>query len=110
MTAEEMVKNFPSEVVKKVYGSSKDMKAFKGQGCKACHGTGYLGRIGLFEVLEVSNTIRRLITEKKDSDLITKAAIDEGMTTMLLDGLIKVREGTTTIDEILRVAKSEFLS
>lgn len=110
LSSEEISKNFPPELIKKVYGSTKEMKAFKGQGCKACHGTGYLGRIGLFEVLEVTNTIRKLITEKKDSDLITKTAIDEGMTTMLHDGLNKVRDGTTTIEEVLRVAKSEFLS
>jgi type IV pilus assembly protein PilB len=110
LSDEELIKNFPAEVVKKVFGSNKDIKAFKGQGCKACRNTGYLGRIGLFEVLEITNNIRKLITEKKDADLINKAAAEEGMTSMLLDGLTKVKQGTTTIEEILRVAKSEYLS
>lgn len=110
LSQEELAKNFPSEVVKQVWGSGKDLTAYKGTGCKACRNTGYLGRIGLFEVLEVTNEIRKQITEKKDSDLITKTAIEEGMTTMLQDGLTKVHEGTTTIEEVLRVAKSEYLS
>jgi type II secretory ATPase GspE/PulE/Tfp pilus assembly ATPase PilB-like protein len=82
---------------------------YHGQGCKICRNTGYLGRIGVFEVLEVSKTIRKLIVEKKDADVIAKAAVDEGMKTMLDDGLIKVSQGLTTLEEILRVTKAEFL-
>jgi type II secretory ATPase GspE/PulE/Tfp pilus assembly ATPase PilB-like protein len=110
VTRAELNKNFPSEIVKKVFGTAKEPQAFTGKGCKACRNTGYLGRVGLFEVLEVTQEIRKLITEKSDSDLIAKKAMEDGMTSMLEDGLIKVREGTTSIEEVLRVAKSEFVT
>ena len=63
--------------------------------------------MGVFEVLEVSEKIRKLIVEKNDSDVILKAAIEEGMTTMLDDGLDKVAKGVTSISEVLRVTKTE---
>jgi type IV pilus assembly protein PilB len=110
ITHGEMVKNFPADLVKKILGSKTEYPVFKGVGCKACHQTGYLGRIGLFEVLDVTKGIRKLITEKADSDVISKAAVAEGMTTMLQDGLNKIKAGSTTIEEVLRVAKAEFIS
>jgi type II secretory ATPase GspE/PulE/Tfp pilus assembly ATPase PilB-like protein len=110
LSHDELIKNFPAELVKRVFGVGKDFTVSKGQGCKACRNTGYLGRVGLFEVLEVSKNIRRLITERADSDVIAKAAMAEGMRSMFEDGLIKVRDGITTIEEVLRVAKSEFVS
>jgi len=63
--------------------------------------------LGVFEVLEVSERIRKLIVEKNDSDVILKAAIEEGMTTMLDDGLNKVAKGVTSLSEVLRVTKTE---
>jgi type IV pilus assembly protein PilB len=110
LSHDELIKNFPAELVKRVFGVGKDFTVIKGQGCKACRNTGYLGRVGLFEVLEVTKNIRKLITERADSDIIAKAAMAEGMRSMFEDGLIKVRDGTTTIEEVLRVAKSEFVS
>ncbi|MDO8515601.1 MAG: GspE/PulE family protein [bacterium] len=80
---------------------------YEGKGCKFCHFTGYAGRLGVFEVLEVTKKIRQLITEKKDADVINQAAIDEGMVTMLEDGLLKISQGLTTIEEVLRVVKTE---
>ena len=65
--------------------------------------------MGIFEVLEVSKEIRKLIVEKADSDLISQQARKEGMTTMLDDGLNKVIQGVTTIQEVLRVTKVETL-
>jgi type II secretory ATPase GspE/PulE/Tfp pilus assembly ATPase PilB-like protein len=88
----------------------KEFTVTKGQGCKACRNSGYLGRVGLFEVLEVNKEIRRLINERADSDIIAKEAMAEGMRSMFEDGLIKVRDGVTTIEEVLRVAKSEFVT
>ncbi|MEK7129937.1 MAG: type II/IV secretion system protein, partial [Patescibacteria group bacterium] len=77
--------------------------------CKICHFTGYSGRWGVFEVLEVSKDIRQLITERTDADVIARAAIKEGMSTMVDDGLTKVTKGVTTIEEVIRVTKVEFL-
>ena len=66
-------------------------------------------RLGIFEVLEVTNNVKRLITEKNDSDAIIKQAVADGMNTMLDDGLLKVMKGETTIEEVLRVTKVESL-
>lgn len=111
-TEEELIKKLPAEMVKKHYipvGAEKEIRVYQGRGCKACHNSGYLGRIGLFEVLEVSKSIRELITSKSDSDIIAAQAIKEGMTTILDDGLQKIAKGQTTIEEVLRVTKTEFL-
>lgn len=107
---EEMLKNIPEEIMARNFDMKQDhIAAYHGRGCKVCRGTGYLGRVGLFEVLEISKEIRKLIVEKKDADVITKAAVMEGMKTMLDDGLEKVSQGQTTLEEILRVTKAEFL-
>ena len=65
--------------------------------------------MGIFEVLEVTKEIRRWITEKADADVIAKAAKNEGMKTMLEDGLNKVAQGLTTFEEVMRVTKTESL-
>lgn len=70
-----------------------------------CHQTGYTGRIGLFEVMEISDAIREAITSRKDASVIKSIAVKEGMSTMLMQGLAKVKEGVTTLEEVLRVAK-----
>jgi general secretion pathway protein E len=72
-------------------------------GCERCGGTGYRGRLGVFEVLELDNTLRELIGEKTDGHKVDQAAIRGGMTTMLDDGLAKCRAGLTSPAEILRV-------
>jgi general secretion pathway protein E len=72
-------------------------------GCERCSGTGYRGRLGVFEVLELTNDIRQLIGEKTDGLKIDETAIRAGMTTMLDDGLAKCRAGLTSPAEILRV-------
>lgn len=106
---EQLLQNLPVEAVKKHFGTKKDIRIYKGLGCEVCHFTGYSGRLGVFEVLEVTNAIRQLITNKEDADVILKQAIAEGMTTMLDDGLTKVISGVTTIEEVLRVTKVESL-
>jgi len=81
------------------------VKLYKGVGCEACGHSGFLGRVGIFEVMAVSETIARLILQRADSTTIEKQARAEGMITMKQDGYLKVIEGVTTIDEILRVAQ-----
>lgn len=94
-----------AELVKKHLGSSEELRLYKGKGCQVCHGTGYSGRVGIFEILSVSPAIQKLINDKADSDAITNKAVAEGMATMLDDGLDKVQRGVTTIEEILRATK-----
>ncbi|MDA2922912.1 Flp pilus assembly complex ATPase component TadA [Patescibacteria group bacterium AH-259-L07] len=78
---------------------------FRGGGCKACAGNGYAGRIGIYEVLEMEENIRELILKRVSSAEIMKAAITNGMTTMLYNGIEKVFRGITTIEEVLRVTR-----
>lgn len=106
---EEVVKHFNAATVKKYFGESKELMFYKGQGCQLCHNTGYVGRLGVYEVLEVTKTIRQLITDHADSDQIEAQAVKEGMSSMLNDGLVKVQKGWTTIDEVIRVTKVETL-
>ena len=72
-------------------------------GCERCSGTGYRGRLGVFEVLELSEQIRALIGEKTDGHKIDQVAIRSGMTTMVGDGVAKCRAGLTSPSELLRV-------
>ncbi len=74
-----------------------------GKGCDQCNGTGYMGRTGIHEVLEVRDNIRGLIVARADSNQIKQAAVKNGMLTMIEDGLVKAREGITTIEEVLRI-------
>lgn len=106
---EELLQNLPEEAVKKHFGQTKSPRIYKGSGCEVCHSTGYSGRIGIFEVLEVSGEIKKLITQKNDANAILAQAVKEGMVTMLDDGLMKVRQGLTSIEEVLRVTKIESL-
>ncbi len=98
------------EEMKKVLGKlwpqdKTDMQLTKGQGCSQCGNSGYLGRIGIYEVLPVSEKIGRLILEHAPASEIENLAVEEGMITMKQDGYLKVLEGVTTLDEILRVAQ-----
>ncbi|MFN3301574.1 MAG: GspE/PulE family protein [Patescibacteria group bacterium] len=81
------------------------LRIYFGKGCPLCYQSGYLGRISIFEVLEMSEPIRDLIMKKADAETIKKEAIREGMVTMIDDGLNKVFKGITTLDEIIRVIK-----
>lgn len=103
----EVVKHFPEEIIKKYLGKNEEISVYKGKGCQNCRNTGYAGRLGLFEVLEVTKDVRALISAKADSDVVADQAKKEGMKTMLDDGLEKVATGLTTIDEVIRVTKVE---
>lgn len=88
--------------------TSKDsgkVTLYRGKGCEECDNVGYFGRIGIFEVLSVSEKIGRLIMEHATADDIAAQAIKEGMITMKQDGYLKAMEGITTIEEVLRVAQ-----
>lgn len=76
---------------------------FKPVGCLTCNHTGYAGRKGVFEFLSITENIQRLILDRASANQIKVAAIKEGMSTLRQDGLIKVKHGITSIDELLRV-------
>jgi general secretion pathway protein E len=72
-------------------------------GCERCGGTGYRGRNGVFEILEMTEQVRKLVGPQTDSHTIDTAAMAGGMTTMLADAVAKCRAGTTTVPEVFRV-------
>lgn len=92
-------------VLGKYFPKEKEAKLYKGKGCDECGGTGYIGRVGIFESLNISEKIGSLILQHADSVTIEKQAIEEGMITMKQDGYLKVLAGLTTIEEVLRVAQ-----
>lgn len=85
--------------------NGKAPKLLRGKGCTVCNHTGYLGRIGIFEVLVVSEKIGKLILERQPTTIIEKESAAEGMISMKQDGYLKVLEGMTTVEEVLRVAQ-----
>ncbi|MBI2017846.1 type II/IV secretion system protein [Candidatus Daviesbacteria bacterium] len=82
-----------------------NLKLFKGQGCAQCVKTGYLGRVGIFEVLVVTDSLAKLILEHASSTAIEQLSVSQGMVTMKQDGYLKALEGVTTMEEVLRVAQ-----
>jgi general secretion pathway protein E len=84
-------------------GFGADERVYMPGGCERCGGTGYRGRVGVFEILELNEEIRKLIGAQTDSNMIDAAAIRAGMTTMADDGVAKCRGGVTSASEILRV-------
>jgi len=78
------------------------LKAYKGTGCQTCNGTGYKGRIGLYEVMEITDELRELIIIGASAIELRRKAIECGMITLRGSGLAKLREGITTIEEVVK--------
>jgi type IV pilus assembly protein PilB len=85
----------------------KDKTLYKPKGCDHCTGTGFRGRVGIFEMMEMNSELRNLAFERAPSNKIRKAAIATGMKTLLMDGKLKVMAGVTTAEEIVKVAQVE---
>ncbi|MFQ5559104.1 MAG: type II secretion system ATPase GspE [Nitrospinota bacterium] len=83
------------------------IQIYKNQGCAECKNTGYSGRSGIYELLFINDEIRKLINEKADSSIISKAALSNGMVSLKTDGVRKLKDGTTSIEELLRVTQNE---
>ena len=81
----------------------KDIKVYHGKGCKECSQTGFRGRLGIYELLIVDDSIRQLILSKATAQKIRDTAREKGMTTLREDGWKKVTAGITTVEEVLRV-------
>jgi len=87
-------------------GTYENNEVYKGQGCSNCNQSGYKGRIGLYEIMQITPTIRNMILHGKSSDSVRKVAIEEGMKTLRDDGIEKIRQGVTTIEELMRETAS----
>jgi type IV pilus assembly protein PilB len=83
-------------------GEDLDREFFEGRGCPACDDTGYRGRIGLYEVMPITSTMRRLVTNHASTAELKEQASADGMISLRADGLRKMRAGITTLDEVLR--------
>ena len=94
----------PTAIVEVGFSSAEaaDIKTFKGRGCEKCNGTGYKGRIGLYEVMEITEELRELILIGASALELRRKAIEDGMVTLRGSGLQKIREGVTTIEEVVR--------
>jgi type IV pilus assembly protein PilB len=103
----EAVKKGDSAEIKALAGvkNLEEATFYKGEGCDKCGGEGYKGRVGVYEVLQVSESIQKLIGSNATADDIDKVARKEGMFSMFEDGLIKAMTGVTTLEEILRATE-----
>lgn len=92
----------PDSVVCRYLGLPEGVGLYKGKGCDACNLSGYKGRLGIYEVLMVNEAVRRLIAEGAEAQRIREEAINAGMLTLKDYALVLLREGLTTVDEVLR--------
>ena len=92
----------PEALLKLGFKPGEKVEFFHGKGCKACRNTGYKGRTAIFEMLTVSPEIQELILRRASTAEIKAAAIKGGMRTLRADGLLKAKQGVTTLDEVLR--------
>lgn len=99
---EQELKQIPEEEKKDI---PKEIKIYQGQGCKFCGQEGYRGRIAIFEVLEVTPELREIVALRPSIDKIEEEAKRQGMTSMKQDGILKVLQGITTYQEVLRVTQ-----
>jgi type II secretory ATPase GspE/PulE/Tfp pilus assembly ATPase PilB-like protein len=81
----------------------REMQFHKANGCKQCNHTGYYGRMGIFELLPATDSLKKLIVKKESADKIREAAIGEGMSTLLREGLMSVVKGLTDFEQVKRV-------
>ncbi len=84
---------------------SRGQKVHRGKGCVSCHQTGYKGRCGIFELLLMSQEMKSLVLHTSDANQIKKHAVENGMITLRRDGAMKVLQGITTIEEVVRVSQ-----
>jgi len=83
-------------------GEAKTVKLYKGRGCGTCNTTGYKGRVGLYEVMEIGDGVREMILTGASSIELKNKAVEEGMITLRGSGLRKLKAGQTTVEEVVR--------
>jgi type IV pilus assembly protein PilB len=99
------IKEVLESYLPKAYLDGQEMKFTKGRGCNECSGTGYFGRVAIFEVLKVTQAINKMILQQSSGKDIETQARKDGLITMKQDGYLKALDGMTTIEEVLRVAE-----
>ena len=99
---DELPADFPRELQRQ-----RRQTLYRAVGCRECRGTGYSGRVGIYELLVANDEIRHLACERTPSNEVKRAAVAAGMRTLRIDGWEKVCRGVTTVDEVLRVTKAD---
>lgn len=93
------------EVLRELSIEKKEIVVYKGRGCDNCRGTGYRSRTGIFEILTMSESIKKLVLKRASAYELRQVALEEGMRPLLQDGLDKAFQGITTLEEVLRVTR-----
>jgi type IV pilus assembly protein PilB len=96
---------YAPEELKALGGDTKEFAGitfYKGKGCDMCNGTGYKGRAGLYEVMALSGELRRMILKGASTSELSEQAVQEGMLTLRMDGLVKIKKGITTLEEVVK--------
>ncbi len=104
--ADKLKEMIPLKLYEKYFNNKKSVRFFEGKGCLQCNKTGFSGRVGIFEVLEITEAIRELVMQRANADVIAHKASEEGMTSMFEDGISKALTGITTLDEVVHTAVS----
>ena len=106
LSRSDLGKFFDAESLERLLPDGEDsLRMYRGKGCPACHGTGFDGRVGIFEVLVIDDNVREAILARKDAATIQDIAVRGGMRTLIDDGFGKIRSGATTLDEVLRATR-----
>ena len=87
---------------------AKEIKFYEPVGCDECNHTGYSGRVAMFEIMEMTPAIGALTMKREDSSVMRTQAIKDGMTLLVQDGVRKIAQGLTTVEEVLAVATMEY--
>ncbi|MFH1645583.1 MAG: GspE/PulE family protein, partial [Candidatus Omnitrophota bacterium] len=95
----------PESAILKDLNIQEKVLFYRGKGCKKCKNTGFLGRVGIYEFFLISEEIKKMVNSKASVDEIRNKAIESGMKSLKEDGLVKVRQGITTPEEVLRVSE-----
>jgi type IV pilus assembly protein PilB len=85
----------------------EDIQLYEGKGCPECRFTGYKGRTAIYEILVMTDSIRDMVLRRASAQAIKQKAISEGMHTLRQDGIRKIRQGVTTLAEVIRVTQKE---
>jgi type II secretory ATPase GspE/PulE/Tfp pilus assembly ATPase PilB-like protein len=91
--------------VRHLFGDEVPELLMRGAGCEQCRGTGFTGRMGIYEMMRMTESIRELVLTRASEPMLVKAARENGMSTLREQCLARVREGTTTLEEVVRVTQ-----
>ncbi|HRN70299.1 MAG TPA: type II secretion system protein GspE, partial [Candidatus Woesebacteria bacterium] len=100
------IKTVLGNVLPKAFATGQPIRLARGKGCDECNQSGYMGRIGIFEILRGSPAVNKLVMSEASSQEIEMQARNEGMVLMKQDGYLKALAGLTTIDEVMRVTEA----